>query len=250
MSASSHFAIIPAAGRGSRLHPLTRELPKPLLEVGGRPILAHVLQRLAPFAPTEIVLVIGRRDDMIPDRFGENWMGIPLRYVRQEEPLGLAHALCLGVAGCTGPFLVMHGDVIYSPEVTLAPVVEGFHEGEVAATLLTEKREPGAVTRGAVQVGANGRVSALSEYPGAVERGWGRVAAGFYVFDEVAKEAFRGILPSLAGEYEVPDALDWLLSRGHQVRAFDMEGDRVNVNTPEDLLRAEVLVGSEDGPQS
>lgn len=250
MSASSNFAIVPAAGRGSRLHPFTRERPKPLLEIGGRPILAHVLQRLAPFAPTEIVLVIGRRDDMIPDRFGESWKGIPLRYVRQEEPLGLAHALGLGAEGRTDPFLVMHGDVIYGPEVALAPVVEGFHKGDMAATLLTEKWEPGAVTRGAVQVQENGRVSALSEYPGAVERGWGRVAAGFYVFDEVAKEAFRGIPPSPAGEYEVPDALDWLLSRGHQVRAFDMEGDRVNVNTPEDLLRADELVGSEAEPPS
>ncbi len=249
MTESSHFAIVPAAGRGSRLHPLTLELPKPLLEIGGRPILAHVLERLTPFAPTEIVLVIGRRDDMIPDRFGESWMGIPLSYVRQEEPLGLAHALALGAEGRTGPFLVMHGDVIYGPGVTLAPVVDGFRQGEVAATLLTEKREPGAVTRGAVQVGEAGRVSALAEYPGEAERGWGRVAAGFYVFDEVAKEALRAIPPSPAGEYEVPDALNWLLTRGHEVRAFDMEGDRVNVNAPEDLVRAEALLGAEEGPR-
>jgi uncharacterized protein (TIGR00725 family) len=237
-------AIIPAAGRGTRLRPQTEDVPKCLLEVAGRPILEHAFLRLAPFRPRELVVVVGWRGDRIRDRFGPRWKGIPVRYVRQDEPLGLAHALALASADTSGPFLVMHGDVVFGPESDLAPLVEEFQARRASAAVLTERLDPGSIARGAVQVDADGRVLALSEYPGRAERAWGRVAAGFYAFAPEAAAAFRAIQPSDAGEYELPDALSWLLAQGRTVHALDLDGRRVNVNTPDDLARARDLFPS------
>lgn len=237
-------AIIPAAGRGTRLRPQTEDVPKCLLEVAGRPILEHAFLRLAPFRPRELVVVVGWRGGRVRDWFGSRWKGIPVRYVRQDQPLGLAHALGLASADTSGPFLVMHGDVVFGPEADLAPLVGEFRASQASAAVLTERLDPASIARGAVQADADGRVLALSEYPGREERAWGRVAAGFYAFAPEAAAAFRAIPPSDAGEYELPDALSWLLARGRAIRSRDLEGRRVNVNTPEDLARARDLFPS------
>jgi dTDP-glucose pyrophosphorylase len=231
-------AVVLAAGAGTRLRSLTGDRPKTLLEVDGRPILEHCFQRLRPFHPNRFLVVVGWGGSEVIRRFGSGWEDVPIEYVHQEERLGLAHALATASPRLSGPFLAMHGDVVFHPRVDLIPVVERFGGESVVASILTERVEPRRLRRGAVRVDDEGAVRALTEHPGENARTWGRVAAGFYAFAPAVLDACRSIQPSHRGEYELPDALALLLEEGRRILARDLEGERVNVNTPEDLARA------------
>jgi N-acetyl-alpha-D-muramate 1-phosphate uridylyltransferase len=106
-------AMILAAGRGERLRPVTDRLPKPLLEVGGRPLLAWHLERLAAAGFREVVINVSHFADLIVARIGDGAaFGVAIAYSREQEPLetagGIARARArLGEA----PFLLVNGDV-------------------------------------------------------------------------------------------------------------------------------------------
>lgn len=236
-------AIVPAAGEGSRLGALARDRPKPLQEVAGRPILAHVLERLAAFPVEALVVVVGREGQRIIETFGDRWGGLAVHYVTQPEPLGLAHAVLMARPLLPDDFLLMHGDVIFEPGVDLDPVVRAFSPEDVAASLLVERVHPSRLRRGACRVGPEGRLLDAREYPDAAAREWGRVAAGFYACGPAVLDACERIAPSEGGEYELSDALGWLVARGHRVVTRELAGKRVNVNSPEDLSRAQGLKG-------
>lgn len=102
-------AVILAAGKGTRMHPLTLERPKPLIEVAGKPLLAHIIEAL-PQEITEVILVVGYKGEMIIEHCGEQFCGRTMRYVWQHEPLGTAHALMQARHLLHDSFLVMYGD--------------------------------------------------------------------------------------------------------------------------------------------
>ena len=104
-------AVILAAGRGKRMGSLTTEIPKPLLRVGGKTLLEHKLDRL-PDEVNEIIFVIGYLGDKIRSYFGNEYWGIPIKYVEQKELLGTAHSLWQAKDLITGKFMVMMGDDI------------------------------------------------------------------------------------------------------------------------------------------
>jgi len=108
--------VILAGGKGARLRPLTEKIPKPMVKVGGMPILEHTLLML-PRVISDVILVIGHNGELIRRRFGDSCGGRGLSYVVQNEPLGTAHALgCARGALQEGSFLLLSGDDLYHPE--------------------------------------------------------------------------------------------------------------------------------------
>jgi len=104
--------VILAAGKGTRMQPLTYEIPKPMLPVNGRPILAYTIE-LLPKIFDEIIFVVGYLGDQIREYFGDNYNGRKITYIRQNELLGTGHALTLCQKILKDRFLVMMGDDIY-----------------------------------------------------------------------------------------------------------------------------------------
>ncbi len=115
-------AVILVAGEGTRMRPLTLEKPKPLIEVAGKPILEHIMDAL-PSEVDEIILVVGYKAEMIMERYGDSYKGIPIRYVHQWMPAGTAHALSIARPFLNGRFLFMYGDDIHGKEA-LAEIVK------------------------------------------------------------------------------------------------------------------------------
>jgi bifunctional UDP-N-acetylglucosamine pyrophosphorylase/glucosamine-1-phosphate N-acetyltransferase len=115
-------AVILVAGEGTRMRPLTLEKPKPLIEVAGKPILEHIMDAL-PSEVDEIILVVGYKAEMIMERYGDSYKGIPIRYVHQWMPAGTAHALSIARPFLNGRFLFMYGDDIHGREA-LAEIVK------------------------------------------------------------------------------------------------------------------------------
>lgn len=237
--------VILAGGAGRRLRAEPGGRPKPLTEVRGRPLLAHVLDRLVTLGAREVVVVAGHRADDMVRAVGSQWHGRQLVWVRQPEPLGPAHALRCASDRLQGAFMMMHADVIFSPGVVLDPARDRFLAEAPDAVLLTERRSPERVGRGAVRVDPGGDVVDLREYPEPEEREWGRVAAGFYVCGPSVLSAASTVTPSREGEYELPDVFRSVLESGGRVLAVDLQGSRVNVNTPEDRQAAERLLAGD-----
>ncbi len=106
-------AVILAAGRGKRLGLLTKDKPKPLVEINGKSLLEYNMDNLIGFVD-EVILVIGYRGEQIKNRFKKNYKGIKLKYIKQDKQLGTGHALSLVKKIIKKNFLVLMGDDLYS----------------------------------------------------------------------------------------------------------------------------------------
>ncbi len=104
--------VILAGGKGTRLLPLTENIPKPLVEVAGKPLLDHIVDAL-PTAVTELIIVTGHLGDKIKEYCGEEYFGRKVTYVHQAEQKGTAHALWLCKEHIKGRFLFMFADDIH-----------------------------------------------------------------------------------------------------------------------------------------
>jgi dTDP-glucose pyrophosphorylase len=108
-----NLMVIMAGGMGTRLHPYTRNCPKPLLPVAGKPILEHIIERARLEGFRDFVLAVNWLGHMIEDHFGDgDRLGVRIQYVREESPLGTAGALSLLVPPPQEAFVVTNGDVI------------------------------------------------------------------------------------------------------------------------------------------
>ena len=231
-------AIIPAAGRGSRLGELTADRPKGLVEVGGRPLLAHVFETAVEAGADELVVVVGYEAAQIVDRFGDAFESVPITYVHQRERLGLGHAVLQAEPHVDGTFLLVNGDNVFAGSV--APAVNAIEEAD--AVLAVEEVSPAvAATTGVIETDEAGRVTGLVEKP--AEPSSTLVTTGCYVLPDDIFHACALLRPSAEGEYQLSEAVSLLVRAGYEVATVRL-GECVNVNTPEDVERASELVRS------
>jgi glucose-1-phosphate thymidylyltransferase len=214
-------AIVPVAGVGTRLRPHTHTTPKALLYVAGRPILAHILDDLMRLGVREAVLVVGHMGDRIREYVDERYRGsaLAVSFVEQKEPEGLGHAIHLTARVARGhPLLILLGDTIFRADLS-----QLLHAG-VSAIGVTEVDDPRRF--GVVEV-ADGLVKRLVEKP---EVPPSRLAiAGVYylsadapLFDALDELVSRNL--RTRGEYQLTDALQGVIDRGHAIRPFPVEG--------------------------
>ena len=104
-------AIILAGGLGTRLRPLTNDIPKPLIPIYDKPLIQHLIENLKLHGITEIILSIGYKAEKIQDYFGDGSMfGVNITYSIENEPLGTGGAIRKASAGLTEPFIALNGD--------------------------------------------------------------------------------------------------------------------------------------------
>lgn len=235
--------VVPVAGEGTRLRPLTDDRPKALVEVAGEPLLARLLRSMAALGPEAAVLVVRRRDGPVEERFGDACAGIPLRYAVQAEPTGLADAVLAARPLIDGPFMVVQGDNVLRAD--LGTAAERFRREALDALVLTEEVPAEEARQAVCLTDRAGRLRRIVEHPDADQRSAGRIVAGVMLFSERVLGACRRVRPSEEGERELTDAVNLLLEEGARVETMPLPGRRVNVNTPEDLERAEALVRGE-----
>jgi glucose-1-phosphate thymidylyltransferase len=228
--------VVLAAGEGTRMGSLTEDRPKPLVAVAGKPLLEHAFESLLAVGADHLVVVVGYRGDAIRERYGERYRETPVEYVKQHERLGTAHALAQAMPVVDAPVVVMNGDNVC--RANLDAVVERHRETDAAATLLVESvtREQ-ARTTGVVETDESGRPTAFVEKPD--DPPSTLVTRGFYAFGPEIGPALDRIEPSDRGEYELADAVNWLLTDGYRVEMVELVGWCHNVNTPADIETVE-----------
>lgn len=237
-------AVVLAAGRGTRLGALTAATPKPLLPVGGRPLIEHVLAGLAAAGVRRAVVVTGALGEQIEHALGSGArVGLEITYRRQAAPEGTARAVLLAepVVG-DAPFVVCWSDILVPPPF-YAEFLAAFARRPCTAQLaINEVDDP---WRGAaVYVDADWRVSRLVEKPprGTSATRWNN--AGVLVLAPPAFAYARRVPASPRGEYELPQAVAQIVRDGYEVRAVPVRGLWCDVGTPADLDAANALVGA------
>ncbi|MDA2946336.1 MAG: NDP-sugar synthase [Actinomycetota bacterium] len=180
-------AVVLVGGFGTRLRPLTNDVPKPMLPVGNRPMIVRLAERLAAGGVTDIVLALGFKPDVFRAAFPGDVVAGPsgpvrLHYAVEPEPLDTAGAIrfAADAAGIDGTFVVANGDIMTSLEIS--SLVDFHRERGVEATIhLTPVADPSAF--GVVEVGSDGKVLRFVEKPAPGETESNTINAGTYVFE-------------------------------------------------------------------
>ncbi len=225
-------AVILAAGEGTRMRPLTANLPKPLLPVAGKPFLQHTLEAVARAGVKDVTILIGWQGHRIREAFGRgDALNLAVDYEEQTERLGTAHAIGRLRKHLDGPFLTIYGDVVVSGDA-LAQLVA--HAKKVGPPVLSLAQVADPRPFGVVELD-DGRVVGLEEKPRHPKSSW--INAGLYVFDTDLFPLIDATPKSPRGEYEITDTIRMMIAK-HDVHGFRLPGEWLDVGRPWDLLRA------------
>jgi glucose-1-phosphate thymidylyltransferase len=229
-------AVVLAAGKGTRLRPLTDDTPKGMVEVAGKPILTHCFAQLAALGAGEFAVVVGYKKEQIISHYGDAFEDIPITYGHQREQNGLAHALISVEEHVDDDFMLMLGDNIF--RANLRDVVRRQQEDRAdAAFLVEEVPMEGARRYGVCKTNQYGEITDVIEKP--EDPPSNLVMTGFYTFTPAIFHACHLVQPSNRGEYEISEAIDLLIRSGRTIDAIRMEGWRIDVGYPEDRDEAE-----------
>ncbi len=226
-------AVILAAGKGTRMKPLTDDMPKAMVLLHGKPFLEHVLFSLKQAGIKEAVIVVGYLKEKIMDYFGAEFAGIKIEYAIQEEQLGTAHAVLQAKKFLKKDFLLGFSDIIAEPGVWRALLeANGF---DVIAVVRGDA-EPERF--GVVETEGN-RIVRVEEKP--LKPKSNLVLAAFYRFSQKIFSAIEKTKKSARGELELTDAIN-ILAEKKKVGFVKFEGKIFDIGSLEDLKKAEAEI--------
>ncbi len=225
-------ALILAAGEGTRLRPLTSNVPKPLLTVAGKPFMTHTIEALKAVGVEEVIILTGFRGDRIRSHYrnGET-LGIKISYLEQKERKGTAHAIGMAESQIDGPFFCLAGDVLVNAEDLNA--MKALHkEGGSSVLGAIEVEDPSRF--GVIEVEA-GRMVGIVEKPQDPKSNL--INSSVYLFNPDVFQKIALTELSDRQEYEITDSIAMLAAEGN-VLVHPMQGEWIDVGQPWDLLKA------------
>lgn len=230
--------LVLAGGTGSRLRPLTYTGAKQLIPVANRPILFYAIDALREAGIKDIGVIVGDTREEVQAAMGDGrQFDCDLTYIHQTAPLGLADAVRTAQSFLgQEAFCMFLGDNLLRGG--LRPLIERFTLGHFAASiLLTEVSHP---EHFGVAVVEHDRVVKLVEKPQHPPSNLALV--GVYCFSPAIHEAIAQLRPSWRGEYEITDAIQFLIAHGMPVDAARVDGWWKDTGRPEDVLDANRLI--------
>ena len=207
--------VILAAGKGTRLYPVTLHIPKPILPIANKMTLEYAFDQLKKIDITDICVVVGESEKQMKAQLGDGSdFGVKLSYVRQIEQKGLAHALGFAkdFVG-QDDFVLYLGDAIYGSN--FIEYADKFKKSGCANLNLVKPVED--PSRFGVANVEGDRIVKLVEKPKKPESNL--AMAGLYFFNSEIWKILPDLQPSGRGEYEITDAIQMLIDRGHTVLA-------------------------------
>jgi NAD+ synthase (glutamine-hydrolysing) len=225
-------AVILAAGRGTRMRELTREIPKPMVKVHDKPVLEHIVEGLRSAGVLRILIVVGYRKEVIQTYFGDGsrW-GISISYIEQVVQDGTGKVVQLAQDFCAGsPFLLVYGDILVDP--VYYRLLADLRDAEM---LIAVRHTDDVSKGGAVYLNDQFEVVDLQEKqsPTASSTNW--YNAGIYTFKPSVFSYIAKIQRSPRGEYELTDAIRDMAQDGQKIRALEIKGNWADVRDPEIL---------------
>jgi glucose-1-phosphate thymidylyltransferase len=238
-------AVILAAGKGTRLHPLTLTRTKAMVPVLGRPLVGRVLETLLPAGISELILVVSPQDAALRDYAAAT--GLPVHRVVQQERLGMAQALALAAPWIQGPFVLSACDNLTSAR-HVAELVAAQRRHQAAAALSLMPVPLAEVSKTGVVVWDDPWVRRIVEKPQPEEAPSTLASLPLYVFTPDLLDYLPQVQPSPRGEYELQDAIQMLIDRGGRVTGV-FAPERRQVTNAADLLTLNLFYLDQDPAQ-
>jgi glucose-1-phosphate thymidylyltransferase len=236
-------AIIPVAGRGTRMRPLTWSIPKVLIPLAGKTMLGHIIDDLVNGGVDHITLIVGHLGDMIVEWSRKQYPGLAIDFAVQEKMDGLASAINLASPMAEdGPTLVVLGDTLFSADISKAFNSE---RHMIAVQRVEDPRRFGVV------VMDGGRVKRLCEKPEQFVSDLAIVGIYGFTSGTALMEATSELIRNgsrTKGEFQLTDAMQNMLESGQEFGAFEVDG-WFDCGKPETLLdtnRSLLLIGRGD----
>ena len=232
-------AVILAAGRGTRMRELTAELPKPMIEVRGKPVLQHIVEGLRDAGIRDCLIVVGYRADVVQDFFGDgSRYNVAIQYTTQTVQDGTGRVVELAHDFVTDrPFILAYGDILVDP-ANYRRVVD---LPDNVDAMLTVTRGEDVSKGGAVFVNDQMAVVDIREksdrWSGFSQDAIPFYNAGLYAFRPSIFDFTAKLKRSPRGEYELTDAIRDLAQSGKKVKALELTGEWADVRDPETLAR-------------
>jgi glucose-1-phosphate thymidylyltransferase len=222
-------AIIPVAGVGSRLRPQTYSIPKVLLNVAGKPIIGHILDKIIEAGFDEATIVVGYLGEMVKDYALKNYK-IKFDFVEQEELLGLGHAIYLSRhTFSSDPILIILGDTIF--DVNLTSMIEN-QQTQIGVKYVDDPRRFGVAET------TDGYISHLVEKPEKPKSNLAVVGLYYIKQPDLLVECLKDMIKNntrTKNEFQLTDALQMMIERGEKMKTFLVEG-WFDCGKPETLL--------------
>ncbi|MDP2360379.1 MAG: sugar phosphate nucleotidyltransferase [bacterium] len=211
-------AILPVAGKGTRLRPLAHTYPKALIPIAGRPMIDWILDPLVRAGLEEAVFIVGWLGAEIEEHVRRQYSGLRLRFVPQGEMLGLGHAIHLGLDEGDGEVFIVLGDTLFEADVA---AIRAAPHSVLGVKEVSDPRRFGVAEL------ADGRIVRLVEKP--AEPRSNLALIGLYNIKD--GDALRRTLSFMIrdgiktrGEYQITDALQQMIDQGHVFEPWGIEG--------------------------
>jgi dTDP-glucose pyrophosphorylase len=220
------IAVIMAGGEGKRLRPITESIPKPMIELGNKPLLESIICNLASHAITSIYLAVNYKRKIIEDYFGDgSGFGVSIHYIREPKKLGTIGALSLLQELPSEPFIVMNGDVVTG--INFARLID-YHTQHRAMLTTAASQYNLSVPYGVLDL-AGHFVLGVKEKPTHTLF----CNAGIYVLEP-------DVVPMIPHDtrYDITTLIDELVARGFPVSAFPLREYWVDIGKKDDLQKA------------
>lgn len=219
-------AVVLAGGKGTRLAPYTRVIPKPLMPIGDMPILEVMLRQMKRAGVDEVILAIGHMGNLIRAFFGDgSEYGLRIRYSMESQPLGTAGPLAM-IEGLEEPFLVVNGDTLTTLDFN--DFISFHHQSEATATIAMSKRVVN-IDLGVIRLNGGHAVVGYTEKPSYDFQ----VSMGIYLFEPRTLK----FIPH--GEYfDFPALVLRLIESKERVVGYPFEGYWKDLGRPDDYEQA------------
>lgn len=219
--------VIMAGGLGSRLEDLTKEIPKPMLPVGNRPILEHIILNFMHQGFLDFILAVNYKSEVIKEYFGSGRkLGVNIEYVEENERKGTAGALSLITADIKDPFIVINGDILTAIDFT--ELLKYHIEKDAAATMCLVKKSY-SVQYGVVEIDEEGYLESIEEKPSYNYF----INAGIYVFNPKVLD----MIPK-EGYFDMNTLIDLLREKKMKVAGHNMKDYWLDIGLKKDYYQA------------
>jgi len=226
------IGLIPAAGRGERLRPLTDRIPKPLIRVCGKPLILHAIEHLNAMGVDEIVVALHYKKEKIIEFLSR--ADVQVKYCYPDKLLGLAYTIYSAKNLINETFIVHLADNIFMDNCKY--VLDEHIKRRGDATLLVERGDPeGRYETIRLE---RGRILDIVEKAGF---SYGYRGTGIYIFEPIIFEYCKDVKKSDRGELELQDAIKNMIDDGRRVFGVLLKGRRIEITTEGDIRRAEEM---------
>ncbi|MDR1954685.1 MAG: NDP-sugar synthase [Candidatus Methanoplasma sp.] len=238
MGTGARQAVIMVGGKGTRLMPLTKYRPKPILPVLDKPCLRYLIESMAGAGIKEVILACGYRSSQLVEAVGDGSdLGIEIHYSYETEPLGTGGAMKQIEDRLDDVFIAANGDVF--ADISIAEQIDVHRSTNASVTIsLTSVEDPREF--GIARLDDSGRILEFKEKPKLEEVFSDLVNAGVYV---VNRSVLADIPPNVFYDFS-KDLVPILMARGERIQGFMLNGIWKDVGRPSDLLNVNLAMAT------